>query len=416
MPCGFVEAQPRFIELGNEGLPADIGFRPEYLSADGRSFTGYMWMSGDDFSRAFVWSEADGFTELKGQGGTVLRNASPRVISDDGSKIIGVVEAIDQPPGIAPFTAGEMFVWEAGLGARRIGVPELRGSFHPLFYNQGTEIIYGRSHYGDESTNFLREEVFYRWSESSGFEVFDFADYNTRDDLSDYSFVQSTSVDGRYVYLIPSQYFRDEDASLLLRNVWTQRPHRLDTVTGEVIALIPEDANIRSGYVVSRTSQDGGSAAGYHKSSFWHSTMFYWSEEDGFTQLLDTDGESPVRGAIRAMSGDGRVVAGRSYRGYAPPFHFDFDFGFIWTKADGFRFLREAWEAEGVDAWDRGWSDLHIIDISYDGTVFIGYGDDPQGNEGYWMVILPEPAFLPWYLAGAALLTRKSTRSPGGFV
>ncbi|HYE94756.1 MAG TPA: T9SS type A sorting domain-containing protein, partial [Rubricoccaceae bacterium] len=144
---------------------------------------------------------------------------------------------------------------------------------------------------------------------------------------------------------------------------------------------------------------------------------FLWEEGEGIRWL-----EEPCPYSHgRAISGDGRVIAG------APPLGGCLQEHFLWTEQTGLRTLRSVLEDHGIDL--AGWTSLSIGSkgLSYDGRVIVGSGINPEGNREAWRVELPpwpvatepEPPAAPLTLAvtpnpsrGAATLTL-TPRLPG---
>ena len=83
-----------------------------------------------------------------------------------------------------------------------------------------------------------------------------------------------------------------------------------------------------------------------------------------------------------AISGDGRVVMGPADGANG------FDI-FVWTKEAGTQSFRDMLEALGVDL--TGWflGTVHRHGISHGGTVIVGSGTNPDGDQEGWRVELP---------------------------
>jgi uncharacterized membrane protein len=105
--------------------------------------------------------------------------------------------------------------------------------------------------------------------------------------------------------------------------------------------------------------------------------------EDG---TLTTLGQFPGTGTPRlhplAVSADGSVIVGSANSGSK---------AFIWDDANGVRYLKVVLENNfNLDL--AGWGSMVAKDISADGSVIVGYGNNPEGNNEAWMAILDWPA------------------------
>ena len=68
------------------------------------------------------------------------------------------------------------------------------------------------------------------------------------------------------------------------------------------------------------------------------------------------------------------------------------------------RNVRELLDAEhGLGTALEGWQLMHADAISADGTVIVGWGEDPLGEPTSWIVEIPEPT--TWLLAALAGLS-----------
>ena len=90
----------------------------------------------------------------------------------------------------------------------------------------------------------------------------------------------------------------------------------------------------------------------------------------------------------RAVSADGSVVVGegRSASGLEV---------FIWNATDGMRELDQVLiDDHGLDL--TGWKLQNAGGISDDGTVIVGYGENPNGESEAWLAVLGDgPAPTP---------------------
>lgn len=109
----------------------------------------------------------------------------------------------------------------------------------------------------------------------------------------------------------------------------------------------------------------------------------------------DPDAEQAV---ALAASVQGKVVVGES--GYYVRR------AFIWDAASGMRDLKEVLTNDcGLDL--TGWTLTCATDISYDGTVIVGYGTHPNSDTEAWRAVIPEPVTLALLALGALAALRR---------
>ena len=99
-----------------------------------------------------------------------------------------------------------------------------------------------------------------------------------------------------------------------------------------------------------------------------------------------------------ALSGDGKVIVGdgRTDLGFE---------AFVWDEINGMRSIRTMLQDFGVDI--EGWSFRIAKGVSYDGTVIIGNGTNPDGEPEGWIVTIPEPTILPLMALGILATVRR---------
>lgn len=128
--------------------------------------------------------------------------------------------------------------------------------------------------------------------------------------------------------------------------------------------------------VIGRSNSENGSEA------------FYWEAATDTMIGLGDLPDPPFGSDARAVSADGSIVVGHS-TGYSNPPHKG-DQAFIWTEEEGMRNLKEVLESDyGLDL--DGWVLRRAYDISNDGTVIVGAGINPDGNNEGWRAFLGKP-------------------------
>jgi len=129
------------------------------------------------------------------------------------------------------------------------------------------------------------------------------------------------------------------------------------------------------------TSADGSVVVGIAESTLGEGfslEAFRW-ENDVMTGLGDLPGGGFI-GEARAVSADGSVVVGWSES------ELD-DEAFIWDAVNGMRNLKDVLEDDfGLDL--TGWTLNEAHGISADGTVIVGAGENPSGNDEAWVATL----------------------------
>jgi probable HAF family extracellular repeat protein len=116
-------------------------------------------------------------------------------------------------------------------------------------------------------------------------------------------------------------------------------------------------------------------------------------------------------GVALATDGDGSVIVGWGFG------------AFVWDESNGMRDLQHTLENDfGLDL--TGWRLDQATGVSADGTVIVGYGRNPQGDQEAWIAVLPQPDPVPGLSAsglmvvavcfvGTALWAIRHRASPG---
>jgi probable HAF family extracellular repeat protein len=109
----------------------------------------------------------------------------------------------------------------------------------------------------------------------------------------------------------------------------------------------------------------------------------------------------------RDISADGRVVVGASFVAGAGPNGTVGDEASRWTEQSGMQSIPTILERLGVNL--EGWKLSFATGVSADGSVIVGSGINPDGNNEGWIAVIPptyvpEPSTMTMTLIGAAAL------------
>lgn len=95
----------------------------------------------------------------------------------------------------------------------------------------------------------------------------------------------------------------------------------------------------------------------------------------------------------RAVSADGSTVI----------------LGYLWQQGIGVRLVSDVLTSDyGLDL--GGWTALHAVDVSDDGTVIVGNGINPDGNHEGWIATIPEPASVVLSMVGVGVVGMRRRR------
>jgi len=164
-------------------------------------------------------------------------------------------------------------------------------------------------------------------------------------------------------------------------------------------------------------SEDGSFVVGFSASDSGEEA-FRWQDLNG-NGVVDPDEKLDVRypefalgdlpggvfqSTAQDVSADGSIVVGY---GTSP----NGQEAFLWDESRGMRRLEDVLVDEwglGPDEFDPDWTLIDARDISYDGSVIVGLGTNPSGETQGWVVVIPEPATLTLLtLGGLAVVGRR---------
>jgi probable HAF family extracellular repeat protein len=122
---------------------------------------------------------------------------------------------------------------------------------------------------------------------------------------------------------------------------------------------------------------------------------FRWTSGGGMVGLGDFAGGSFTSSA-NDLSADGSVIVGTGNSALGAE-------AFIWDAANGMQSVIDLLDAQGVNL--SGWRLTHARGISADGTVIVGIGLNPAGDQEAWLAtISPVPVPGAIWLFGSGLL------------
>ena len=105
----------------------------------------------------------------------------------------------------------------------------------------------------------------------------------------------------------------------------------------------------------------------------------------------DISGPVTTFGISLAVNADGSVIVGWGFG------------AFIWDESNGKRNLEHVLEDDfGLDL--TGWRLDRATGVSADGTVIVGYGRNPQGDQEAWIAVLPQPNPVPGFSASGLMI------------
>lgn len=342
--AGSAAAQPAFQGLGDlAGGPSNSS--ADGVSADGSVVVGYGSTAAG--SQAMRWTSAGGMVGLGTLGG--FGESGAFGVSADGSVVVGYSDSASGP---------QAFRW---TGAGMIGLADISGG---VFGSAaGAVTLDGRTvvGIGNLDLNNGTGQAF-RWTAGGGIVGLGDVDGGVFSSKatgisSDGAIIAGT---GDFILGSQGQAFRR-------------------TSTGSMLGLgdLPNGDFFSVGNFL---SYDGSVVVGLAH-SINGPVAFRWSAGT-MTGLGDFPG-GIVASEAKACSADGSIVVGYGTDGAGPK-------AFIWTAQSGLVSLRDMLIGLGVSGLS-GWT-LEVANAcSADGSVIVGQGKDPGGNEQAWIVHLAQP-------------------------
>ncbi|NOG53772.1 MAG: PEP-CTERM sorting domain-containing protein [Planctomycetes bacterium] len=345
------------ITLGQASFQG-VGYEPGYgsvaaiTSADGMFVTGNAGQDGHvpGDTEAFLWTAGGGMVFLGDLPGGPTRSWG-KGIAADGTVVIGEGRYGDDPMQY------EAIHWSADTGL--VGLAFLTGGTFTTAEGVSADglVVVGTGNSADRS-----REAF-RWTQAEGMVGLG----GLKPGATSYAFnisADGTTVVGNAVDAYPAAaYWNETDG-------WVS----IGKLNGGSDGL---------GAFATNVSTDGSIIAGNSSSTLvpFSYEPFIWSEANGMLGLgllYPSDEMATVTG----MTGDGSVVVGVSGQFSGPRFPY------IWDATNGMRNLAEVLVNDyGLDL--TGWILVEVLDVSLDGTTFVGYGTNPEGVTEGWIARIP---------------------------
>lgn len=308
------------------------------VSDDGSVVVGIS--SSADGNQAFRW--ADGIMEGLGDlpGGDFQSQASG--VSADGSVVTGYSNSEN---------GNEAFRWENGeMG----GLGDLPGGDFTSYAHDVSadgSVVVGESSVGDGQWEA------YRWENG---EMEGLGDLDGKPPFNSIAFgisADGSVIVGESAAGRDAEAFRWEDGTMV----------GLGDIPGGLLASRAYDVSNDGSVIIGVGGGDRG----------WEA--FRWTAATDSMQGLGYLSDSTFSSEARGMTADGAWIVGPSDVG-----QIDWR-AYFWTEDDGMRNLKDMLEEEyGLDL--TGWTLQWAMDMSDDGTVIVGRGINPDGNQEGWRV------------------------------
>ncbi len=323
------------IDLGHLEDSGGFSSQAYGVSANGSVVAGKIDLDGGG-SEAFRWTAAGGMVGLGDlPGGLYISLANG--ISGDGNVVVGISRSAN---------GAEAFRWTAAGGM--VGLGDLTGGLflsfaHATSANGDVVVGYGNTDNGDEA---------FRWTAADGMVGI-----------------------GHIVGGTFSRAYGISDDGLVIAG---QGNNATDTVAFRWTAA---DGMVGLGHITGASrgqaravSGNGEVIVGLDQNPGSWTQAFRWTAADGTVGL----GFLPAGAGSYAygVSYDGAVVVGNATS-------HEIQTAFRWTDADGMQPVLTLLEAEGIDM--TGWNLHTASDVSDDGSVIVGWGTTPDGDEDAWI-------------------------------
>ncbi len=334
------------------------------VSADGSVVVGYG--TSDSGKQAFRWTQSEDMVSLGNLSDHSFKQSQARGVSADGSVIVG-----DGNPVGTGSDSNQGFRWTQNGGMVKVGSLDGSARYEALGVSADGSVVVGDG--GPQA---------FRWVQNGSIAGLGVLPGRTN------SRAIAVSADGLVVvgssYNLPS--WNKEEAF-----VWTQAGGM------QGLGYLPSGSTSFPNAV----SADGSVIVGTSSSSSGYAA-FRWTRDTGMVSIGHLPGGHTTHpGGITA---DGSIIVGGSF--------VDRDHGtaFIWDAAHGMRSLQSVLETDyGLNL--VAWNLQYAFDITPDGSVIVGSGKNPSGQQEAFRVTLSAPPAnkIAMFSAGSTKLSGEET-------
>ena len=341
-------------------ISSSSSFGPLVLG-DGLRYPFASAFSGD----AFVWNQSEGLMSLvQDVVPSDLPGLPHEVITASGISNFGNVVALNSLLFDATGVSMRAAIWDVDSGLSSLhNLAEGIGSYATKGISMDGRIVVGYSH-----TIAGREAVVW----TAGEEPFSLGDLSGGVTSSE---ARSASYDGSVIV----GWASSENGGEAFR--WTRERGMvgLGDLPGGAFGTQAKDVSADGTVVV---------GSGFSEASGRSVEAFRWTQENGF-EILGFLSQSEFRSTANAVSGNGKVIVGSSGAD-------ENERPFVWTSGTGIMDLEAILVSQGLYSEIAGWSLISAEDITYDGSVIIGNGVNPNGVREGWIAqidlsAIPEP-------------------------
>jgi probable HAF family extracellular repeat protein len=363
---------------GETYFPTSFGFG---LSGNGQVAVGYSGPNNDP--RAYRFAAADGMTPLPIVEGALYAYSNAYAASADGRVIVGEATAAATENGPGNRVA---VMWNATSTSSSLSSPGTRALSEPAaapnitvtslgFLPGGTSSVaygvsadgtviagYGSDYDPDVLGSGIRQA--FRWTATEGMVGLGWL----QGGIVNSSTALAVSTDGSVIVGGSSAANGGEAFR------WT-------AAEGMKGLGLPSGASFGRATGI---SADNSTIIGHNGFSN-HNHAFRWTVAEGMTDLGFLPGDNVSE--ANAISADGSIIVGRSAVDFNPAR------AFIWDKTNGMRELKSVLVAGNPHL--AGWTLRDALSISADGTIVVGWGQNPSGDlEGFTAYLEVKPPQL----------------------
>jgi probable HAF family extracellular repeat protein/autotransporter-associated beta strand protein len=334
------------------------------VSGDGTTIVGVSGSPKGE-REAFRWTMAGGMTGLGAlPGATFYSDAS--AVSREGAVVVGYSLS----------TPGEQaFRWTASDGMTGLG--DLPGG---VFASRATgvsadgAVVVGTGSYAAGGGPLPVTGEAFRWTSSTG--MVGLGDVRGGSGVSR---AFAVSADGSVIVGKGDAAASFQVENLGVATRWTAADGM------QSLGFLPGGSGLS---VANAVSPDGLVVAGYSLTATGKDA-FRWTRAGGMLSLGTLPGPGgPFQGYANGISADGRVIVGKVTSASG-------DAAFLWNEAGGMRRLQDVLVNDfGLNL--AGWTLSEATGISNDGTVIVGFGNDPSGTMEAWRAEIAWPSNVVW--------------------